>query len=467
MSYAAYAVCVLVSGALFYLSQGMADLWWLAWFAPAPILWLAFGATRAWPVALAATAAFVLGQIYLLQCYAPVMSAPVIGVQMLILALLFAAAVHVAWFVFRRLGPLAALFAFPAAWTALEYLTGSISPNGTFAALGYSQVSAPILIQSASLFGLCSVSFLICLFANAVALALRGGRHARIAAGIGFCVCVLNVVYGAVRLHEPQPDIVRVAALADHSDTVAAYDPFTRAADVKLASVYAAAIGRAAAQGAKLAVTAEGGILANPEWRGDVFAPLVAAAKQSHIEIVAGIALRHPPADIAVTFHPDGSMQRYDKRHLVPGLETRFVPGRGPGLLGRGRATAICKDMDFPSTIRRDAKNGIRLMAVPAGDFLMDDWIHARMAVMRGVENGFAVVRAANQGLDTISDAQGRVLARQNYRPSGVYFIVADVPLGPGPTLYTRIGDVFAWAAIAAAILLAALSLGAPSITGS
>jgi len=29
----------------------------------------------------------------------------------------------------------------------------------------------------------------------------------------------------------------------------------------------------------------------------------------------------------------------------------------------------------------------------------------------------------------------------------------ADVPLGPGPTLYTRIGDVFAW-------LCAALSLG-------
>ena len=449
-----FVICALASGAVFYLSQGMADLWWLAWIAPAPILWLAYGETRVWVAPLAGFAAFVLGQFYLLQCYAQFMSVPIIGVQILVLASLFAAAVLLAWFAFRRLSPSAALIAFPACWTALEYLLGSFSPNGTFAALGYSQVSAPILIQSASLFGLCSVSFLICLFANAIALALRGSRNARIAAGLGFGVCILNALYGTVRLHEPQTGTLRVAALADHSDTVAAYQPVTRAADVKLASVYAAAIRKAAAQGAKLAVTAEGGILTNLEWRGDVFAPLAAAARQSRIEIVAGIAQRDSPADIAVTFHPDGSVQRYDKRHLVPGLETQFVPGRGPGLLGQARATTICKDMDFPPTIRGDAKTGIRLMAVPAGDFLLDDWIHARMAIMRGVENGFAVVRAANEGLVTVSDAQGRVLARRGYQPQGVYPVVADVALGPGPTLYTRIGDVFAWGVIAVTILL-------------
>jgi apolipoprotein N-acyltransferase len=34
------------------------------------------------------------------------------------------------------------------------------------------------------------------------------------------------------------------------------------------------------------------------------------------------------------------------------------------------------------------------------------------------------------------------------------------VPLGPGPTLYTRIGDVFAWACVALALGLAAMLLG-------
>ena len=33
-------LCALLSGAMFYLSQGADDVWWLAWFAPAPLLWL-------------------------------------------------------------------------------------------------------------------------------------------------------------------------------------------------------------------------------------------------------------------------------------------------------------------------------------------------------------------------------------------------------------------------------------------
>jgi len=41
--------------------------------------------------------------------------------------------------------------------------------------------------------------------------------------------------------------------------------------------------------------------------------------------------------------------------------------------------------------------------------------------------------------------------------------LVADVPDGPGPTLYTRIGDVFAWFSIAASLLMAAAVLGRKS----
>ena len=96
---------------------------------------------------------------------------------------------------------------------------------------------------------------------------------------------------------------------------------------------------------------------------------------------------------------------------------------------------AICKDLDFPETIRRDARAGLRLMAVPAWDFGADGWLHGRMAIMRGVENGFAVVRAANGGLLTASDAQGRLIARKVVGPDHMDWILADLPLGPGPTL--------------------------------
>jgi apolipoprotein N-acyltransferase len=136
------------------------------------------------------------------------------------------------------------------------------------------------------------------------------------------------------------------------------------------------------------------------------------------------------------------------------------VPGRHAGFLSADQAVAICKDMDFERMLRADARRGTtRILAVPANDFIADDWIHARMAVMRGVENGFAVVRSASNGLETISDAQGRILASARTYAPGLTVIRARVPLGPGPTLYTRIGDVFAWACVAAALLLMALSL--------
>jgi apolipoprotein N-acyltransferase len=82
-------------------------------------------------------------------------------------------------------------------------------------------------------------------------------------------------------------------------------------------------------------------------------------------------------------------------------------------------------------------------MIVPADDFGRDQWIHARMAIMRGVENGFALLRAAFDGLETISDAQGRVLASASTARAGMVAVQADVPLGPGPSLYTRVGDIF------------------------
>ena len=105
----------------------------------------------------------------------------------------------------------------------------------------------------------------------------------------------------------------------------------------------------------------------------------------------------------------------------------------------------ICKDMDFPRTILADAQYGIRLMGVPAGDFGKDAWLHARMAIMRGVENGFAIVRAANEGLLTASDAEGRVIAQKHSASSGLTVLIASLPLGPGSTLYGHIGDAFAW----------------------
>lgn len=136
-------------------------------------------------------------------------------------------------------------------------------------------------------------------------------------------------------------------------------------------------------------------------------------------------------------------------------------------MLGDRTAVAICKDMDFPAMIRGDAMLQPGLFAVPAWDFGKDAVWHARLAILRGVENGFAVARSANYGLLTLSDAYGRVLATKASTSGGMVLLQGDLPRGPGQTLYARIGDSFAWICLAMSVLLIAVaSLAKPGYAG-
>src|SRR5579871_3449862 len=123
---------------MFYVSQGPANAWPLAWFAPVPLLWLAFGETRTLRLLAISFLAFLIGQLYVVQCYvgAPLMSfLTLLGLRPILfpLSILFARVIH------RRLSPLPALLAFPACWTAMEFVAGLLSPHGSFGSIAYSQ----------------------------------------------------------------------------------------------------------------------------------------------------------------------------------------------------------------------------------------------------------------------------------------------------------------------------------------
>jgi apolipoprotein N-acyltransferase len=446
-----------LSGVLLYLSQGLSDMWFLAGFALIPVLWLAYSNVPLWQLILAAMSAWLAGQIYAFQCYASVSPLLILS-GLLPLTILFPLAAIFARFAQKRASGLALLLAYPACWTALEYVYGLVAPNGSFGSMAYSQMSAPLMIQSASLLGMYSVTFLICLFANTLAIALRSQPKSSRLLVIGLGICALTLVFGFVRLSQARPSAVRVSAFVDGGAMRAAYRSDTFESALSVSTAYANAIREAAAQGAQFAVTAEGGIVSRVEWRDAILAPLSGVALQSSVQIVAGVYERMPPADLAFALQPNRATLLYAKRHLVPFVETELKPGHASGWLGDGRAMEICKDMDFPRTILGDANYGIRLMGVPAGDFDKDGWLHARMAIMRGVENGFAIVRAADEGLLTASDAEGRVIAQTKSSASGMTVLIADLPLGPGPTLYTHIGDTFPSCLILLCLLIVSLS---------
>jgi apolipoprotein N-acyltransferase len=196
-----------------------------------------------------------------------------------------------------------------------------------------------------------------------------------------------------------------------------------------------------------------------PPWRAQAEAKLAATAKALDATLVAGFDSRdgNVRENVAWVFPPDGGApQIYSKRHMVPGLESAFTPGTAPLALANRIGIEICKDMDFNRMLRRDSSVRADVMAVPAWDFGADAALHANMAVMRDVENGFAMARSARDGLLTLSDAQGRIVASMPTFNLGFMSLVGDLPRGTnaGHTFYDRIGDAFAWLCIAATALL-------------
>jgi apolipoprotein N-acyltransferase len=453
----------LASALLLFLALGTPDAWPLAWLAPVPLLWLALGHQSWRRVALASLVGYALGELGMLWPYLRVMGGvvvvaalgPAVAFMLFVLATRFAA---------RRLPMLAATLVFPALWTGFEWLSASLSPHGTFGMWAYSQISAPVMIQSASLLGPWVVSFLIAYLAAGIAFALR--RFSLSPLVLPFALACVNAAFGMWRLQHPtMGGTVRVAATArDHDDARTA---------IVVANDEAAEVRRLAALGARIVVFDEKAAKLPDTQRDSVLGVLGAAARETHTRIVAGFdETGAERRNAAFTISEDGRIATYTKRHHIPGLESGYTIGAGPGLLDAGESVAICKDMDFQRTLRGDAAAGARagslgLMLVPAWDFDTDGWLHARMAVLRGVEGGYAIVRAAANGLVTVSDSRGRLLG---VRPSGkgtYESVVVDVPRGPGATPYVWIGDAFAWIAGIVGLALLAWSIARRAVLPS
>lgn len=90
------------------------------------------------------------------------------------------------------------------------------------------------------------------------------------------------------------------------------------------------------------------------------------------------------------------------------------------------------------------------MLIVSASDFVADGWLHGRMAVLRGVEGGFSIVRSANLGILTATDDRGRILAELDTIMGPPFVtLIENVPVRHELTIYSRFGDWFAWLCMA------------------
>lgn len=276
---------------------------------------------------------------------------------------------------------------------------------------------------------------------------------------------IANAAFGYVRMSTPPQTSLQVA-LIDSDDTVGKIGKDDQGAGLAAIDAYVAAIEKLRGRQVALIVLPENIAQLGPGWRGVAEARLATAAEVAHAPLVAGFntLLDGAQRNASLAFMPgEPHPIIYQKRRLVPVLESKYyTPGPGPKVLSDGIGLEICKDMDFHAMLREDevATRPV-LLAVPAWDFNKDDWSHARVAVMRSVENGVPMARAARDGLLTLNDRYGKIVARAR-TVGGFTTLLGDLPLDGrgGGTIYDRIGDLFAWFCIALSAALLGLSFG-------
>lgn len=453
--------CTLLSAVAFYFSCGLGTQWWLLWIAPVPVLWLAYGESPPWVALLACWAASALGALNLLHAYAGILPLPVLAFWPVVPGLLFALAAIGSRRVLRVLGPIPAVLAFAALWTAADFLISLVSTAGSIGSPATAEAGAPMLVQSAALVGFCGVTFLISAVAAGIALGLRTRSASPLALAVALFAA--NAAYGYWRISGPAPAGERVA-LVDSNDTVGPRRKPDPSAELTAVDAYAARVEQLRGQHVQLIVLPENISRIDSPSLGAVEARLAAAANATGATVVAGFAalVDGAPRNVAWAFRPGAAAPvTYEKRHLVPVLESSvFKPGTGPVVLPDGTALEICLDMDYQRMLRSDDRaTRPKLLAVPAWDFGADGWFHARDAVIRSVENGVPMARSARDGLLTLNDRFGRIVAR-SATVGGFTTVVGELPLGGrgGATLYDRIGDVFGWLCLALGLGLVAAS---------
>lgn len=441
------------SALLLYFGTGLHPIWWLLWFAPVPII--AIAPRLGWRASfLLAVVAWFVGALNQWDYFKREVELPLwlIVVALLVPAIIFGFGVLRTRAFLRHGWLFASALYFPAYWVTYEYFTELASPHSTFGNLGYTQMNCLPLIQIASITGIWGISFTVFLFAATIAVLISNAgkpqQRRALAITVGVVLCAI-FLFGEWRLNSnPSGQPIAVTLIA-RDVPISLYRGSEEQA-LALLHDYAHEISRVTPPGTDIVVLPEKIVRISESALPQVDALFSTAAAAAHSAIVVGLVRRTAGSAFNSSrfYSTDGKLQaNYDKQHLIPGVEPE-KPGNKRVLLDQpsGRwGLQICKDLDFPNLSRNYSADGANLLLVPAWDFNVDRWLHARMAVLRAVENGFALARSARNGLLTLADNRCRIIAERRTIPDRFVSVSGKLNVPRARTFYSRTGDWFAW----------------------
>jgi len=378
-----------------------------------------------------------------------------------------------------RAGPNAILLA-AAPWVATEFFRGYLFGGFPWVPLGNSQVTVLPIAQLASVLGVYGVSALVAFVNSAIAYALivRGTR--RVAAIAAAIVVVFGVgAWGALRVRDGaltrEGTPLRVGLVQGNIAQEDKWDPKQAR---RIFTTHIAMTREAVAKGAQYVLWPESStpfMFEEDSGGGDTLRALAREVKVPILfgsdQVERGRTTRLYNAAFLVT--PGGETAAvYRKIHLVPFGEyiplkswlffvsplveslAEFAPGGAIVMMPLGThmtSTAICYEVVYPALIREAVEGGSELLTTITNDgwygHSSAPYQHFAMAAMRSIEQGRYLARAANTGISGVVDPYGRVVAE-----SAIFeqvTLVEQVRLLTGRTIYSVIGDVVAYVAIA------------------
>jgi apolipoprotein N-acyltransferase len=387
----------------------------------------------------------------------------------------------------RRFGVIG-VWTFPVTWVAMEWARSWPYIGFPWAFLGTSQARVLPIVQLASVTGVYGLSVIVVLVSTAVAAVTlsRQARHVRATIGVAALLVVIVAagifrVTGGNLTRAGTP--LRVGIVQGSVPQDAKFDP---AFGESIMQRYLALSRQVIGSGAQLVIWPESSTPFFFNLEGARALPIRQLAVQTRTPFVIGTddvtrVTGAPPLlyNSSIVIGVDGQAHgEYRKMFLVPFGEyvpfqsilffvgplvnavSDFSPGTAPTVLdtGVGRvSTAICYESVYPSLTRAFVANGSQLLGIITNDAWFGTssaaYQHFDQGMVRGVEAGRYIVRAANTGISGIVDPYGRVLKQTPlFEPLA---FVADVRLLDDRTIYERTGDWPAWiSALATAVLI-------------
>jgi apolipoprotein N-acyltransferase len=448
-----------LSALFFFYSTGFYDCWLLTWLAPLPVCLYALQArTKATLVAsfLASFAGAMNTWGYL--------PFPIFFLTITINAFAFSASI----LLFRNTvlsgKPANAPLLFASSYTAYEFIRTLFSSYGTFESMAYTQTLNLPILQLASITGIWGITFLLMLFPASLAVLWYNRQNRTVSLPIILFSSILFaivILWGCVRLFIPLEGPSMKVGLVSIATTLERLQSHDRQSMTDTLDRYNQCIDRLAASGAQFVLLPEKLAFLSPETYNLSLDSLAQAAHKNNITLIAGLSKQESHLyNSAFLFSPEGKiLSSYHKHHLLSPYENHYTPGTDLTLVNIGNTNsggiAICKDMDFVQPSSDYSRQGIGILFIPALDFHRDGWLHARIAVLRGVEENVAVARAAQWGLLTISDSRGRIIGITNSDiAAGEALLLKEVTLGSGQSFYSRTGDWFAYLSLLLTCLL-------------